>query len=165
MDQAHALWTDAEVRRYLWDDVLISRDRAEEVVRAVSASFARDGRGMWLVCEKAVDVPCGFCGFLPREEPDRAELIYGLVPSVWGKGYATESARAVIEYAFEKLNVPRIAAAADLPNTASVRVMERLGMRFVRRETVHGNDLVFYEIENGRGLAPVATELPDTPRR
>ena len=158
VDVVHALWTDPDVRRYLWDDVVIPRERAEEMVRSIVAGFERNGRGMWLIYEQSAAAPCGFCGFLPRTEPDRAELIYGLAPHAWGKGYATESARAVMEYGFETLNVPTIAAAADVPNAASVRVLERLGMRFVRREVVHGLDLLFYEIER-------PTESLHTPRR
>jgi ribosomal-protein-alanine N-acetyltransferase len=154
VDVLHALWTDPDVRRYLWDNVVIPRERVEAMVRAMIAGFERNGRGMWLIYEENAESPCGFCGFLPRKEPDRAEMIYGLVPGAWGRGYATESARAVMEYGFGTLNVPKIAAAADVPNTASVRVLERLGMRFVRREVVHGVDLLFYEIENERRPAP-----------
>src|SRR5688572_21808133 len=165
VDALHAMWTDADVRRYLWDDVIIPRERAEEVVRSIITSFERDGRGMWCIYEHAGHTPCGFCGFLPRESAEPAELIYGLLPAAWGRGYATESARAVIEYAFGTLNVAHIVAATDVPNGASIRVMERLGMRFVRREAVNGVELVFYGIENSRRLAPVVTESPDTPHR
>ena len=80
VDVVHALWTDPAVRRYLWDDVVIPRERAEEMVRTVVASFERNGRGMWLIYENAARSPCGFCGFLPRTEEDRAEMIYGLAP-------------------------------------------------------------------------------------
>jgi RimJ/RimL family protein N-acetyltransferase len=159
----HALWTDPDVRRYLWDDMVIPRERAEQMVHAMIGGAERNGRGMWLIHEGSTDEPCGFCGFLPRDEPDHAQLIYGLAPRAWGRGYATESARAVMEYGFTTLNLSKIAAAADVPNTASTRVLERLGMRFVRREVVHGVDLLFYEIENTIG--PGSTELPHTPRR
>jgi len=164
VDEVHALWTDPDVRRYLWDNVVIPRERAEEMIRNIIAGFERNGRGMWLIYESDADRPCGFSGFLPRKEPDRAELIYGLAPSVWGRGYATESARAVVEYGFGTLNLAKIGAAADVPNAASVRVLERLGMRFVRREMVHGVDLLFYEIENTIRAAG-STESPHTPRR
>jgi [ribosomal protein S5]-alanine N-acetyltransferase len=163
VDEVHALWTDPDVRRYLWDDVVIARERAEEMVRAIVAGFERNGRGMWLIHEQDADTACGFCGFLPRKEEDRAEMIYGLAPSVWGRGYATESARALIDYGFRTLKLPKIAAAADVPNAASVRVLERLGMRFLRREVVHGIDLLFYEIENTPSNG--VTESLRTPRR
>lgn len=154
VDVLHALWTDPDVRRYLWDDVVIPRERVEEMVRGIIAGFERNGRGMWLIYEKNAESPCGFCGFLPRKEPDRAEMIYGLAPGAWGRGYATESGRAVMEYGFGTLNLPKIGASADVPNIASVHVLERLGMRFVRREVVHGVDLLFYEIENARRPGP-----------
>jgi ribosomal-protein-alanine N-acetyltransferase len=165
VDTLHALWTDADIRRYLRDNIVIARARAEEMVRAVVAGFDRNGRGMWLIFEKDARAPCGFCGFLPRPEPDTPELIYGLAPSVWGRGYATEAARAVMEYGFEMLNVPKLAASVDVPNVASVRVLERLGLRFVRREIVHGNDLVFYEIEHANRAASMSTASPDMPPR
>ena len=163
VDVVHTLWTDPAVRRYLWDDVVIPRARVEEMIRAIIAGFERNGRGMWLIYENAAESPCGFCGFLPRKEADRAEIIYGLAPGAWGRGYATESARAVMEYGFGTLNLPKIGAAADVPNTASQRVLERLGMRFVRREVMYGVDLVFYEIENVRQQAADPTASPHTP--
>jgi [ribosomal protein S5]-alanine N-acetyltransferase len=165
VDAVHELWIDPDVRRYLWDNLVIPRERAEQMVRAMIAGAERNGRGMWLIHEQGADEPCGFCGFIPRDEPDHAQLIYGLAPSAWGRGYATESARAVMEYGFATLGLPKIAAAADVPNTASARVLERLGMRFVRREIVHGIDLLFYEIENSLLPGAVSTESPHTPRR
>jgi ribosomal-protein-alanine N-acetyltransferase len=159
------MWTDADVRRYLWDDVVISRERAEETVREVVRSFERTGRGLWLIHEQTASASCGFCGFLPREDQRPAELIYGLLRRVWGRGYATESVRAVMDRAFTALGVPKIVAAADVPNEASVRVMERAGMCRVRSETVNGLPLVFYEIDAAGWLARRATAPPDTAPR
>lgn len=158
LDALHAMWIDPAVRRYLFDNVAISRERAEEIVAAAIAAGARNGRGMWLVHDAPAGEPCGFCGFLPRE--DEAELIYGLLPRVWGRGYAIEAARTVIAHAFDVLGVERIVASTDAPNEASARVMDRLGMRFVRREVVNGLDLVFYELARDA----FATG-PDTVRR
>jgi [ribosomal protein S5]-alanine N-acetyltransferase len=165
VDPVHALWVDPDVRRYLWDNVVIPRERVERMVHAMVAGAERNGRGMWLIHEGVADELCGFCGFLPRDEPDHAKLIYGLAPQAWGRGYATESALAVMEYGFTALKLPKIAAAADVPNSASARVLERLGMRFVRREVVHGVDLLFYEIENPLHARQGSTALPHMPRR
>jgi RimJ/RimL family protein N-acetyltransferase len=147
VDTLHRQWTDPDVRRYLWDDQVISRERADEYVRGTIEAGARDGRGMWLIHDGLAASPVGFCGFSPRDEPAVGELIYGLVPGAWRRGYATESARAVLEYGFTTLRLTKIVASTDVPNLASARVLERLGMRFVRREMVDGLDLVFYEIE------------------
>lgn len=165
VDVVHALWTDAAVRRYLWDDMAIPRERAEEMVRGIVAAFDRNGRGMWLVFVPPDDMAAGFCGFLPRNEPAQGELIYGLSPAAWGRGYATEAAAAVVDHGFTALGLERIVAKADVPNTASVRVLERLGMHYVRREVVLGVDLLFYEVERGAWANPAATASSRMPRR
>ena len=165
VEAVHGMWTDPAVRRYLWDDTVISKERAQETVLGIVAGFERNGCGMWLIQERDDAAPCGFCGFLPGAELERAELIYGLLPRAWGRGYALESARAIVAHAFDRLNVAKIVAAADVPNTASIRLMERLGMRFDRREVVGGLDLVFYELDNPRRGAEQTTGSTDTAHR
>ena len=56
------------------------------------------------------------------------EIFYSLAPGSWGKGYATEAARAVVEHALGPLGLPEVLAEVDEGNTASVAVVERLGM-------------------------------------
>ena len=147
LDTLHRMWTDPDVRRYLWDDLVISRERAEEMVAAMVAGGERNGRGIWLVSENATEEPIGFAGFLPRQELAQGTLIYGLLPRAWRRGYATESAQAIVQYGFENLGLETIVASADVPNEASIRVLERLGMQFVKREIVHGIDLAFYRLD------------------
>jgi ribosomal-protein-alanine N-acetyltransferase len=72
--------------------------------------------------------------------------MYGLAKPWWGCGLATEASRAALEYAFGVLGAGRVTAVTDPPNVASVRVMERLGMRFVHRGTVNGLESVVYEL-------------------
>ena len=72
--------------------------------------------------------------------------MYGLAPAFWGRGLATEAARAVLAHGFGTVGLARVIAATDVPNTASTRVMERLGMRFTHRGTLNGLETVFYEI-------------------
>jgi len=74
------------------------------------------------------------------------ELLFGLSPTHWGQGFATEAAEAVIRYAFETLGVTLVHASTDVPNQASVRVMERLGMHFERQATINGLDTLFYRL-------------------
>jgi RimJ/RimL family protein N-acetyltransferase len=145
-DALHALWTDPDVRRYLWDDQVISRELADDVVRGSAGDWAEHGFGQWVICPRGGDEIVGFCGFR-REAPDHPpELLYGLAPAYWGRGLATEAARAVLRYGFEELGFERVWAATDPPNAASVRVMERLGMRFDRRGTLDGLDTLFYAL-------------------
>jgi ribosomal-protein-alanine N-acetyltransferase len=155
VDALHALWVDPAVRRYLWDDVVIDRGCAAQTVRRSIESAAREGIGVWnLHVEDPPAALAGFCGLIRREPGDDPELMYGLAPAFWGRGLATEAALAVLAYAFGALGLRRVTAATDVPNTASARVMERLGMRFTHRGTLNGLDTVFYELEAAGFRAP-----------
>ena len=82
----------------------------------------------------------------PAEWTEAPELLFGLSATHWGHGLALEAAREAATYAFDMLGVPLVVAATDPPNTASVRVLERLGMRFERQGQLHGVDAVFYRL-------------------
>jgi ribosomal-protein-alanine N-acetyltransferase len=150
VDGMHAVWTDPSVRKFLWDDVVIPREQAAAAVAASSADFARHRYGLWAVYDDASGELAGFCG-LRSSESGVAELLYGLLPQYWGQGLATEAAKAVLSYAFDTLGLSEVVAATDVPNAASVRVMERLGMTFERRGLLNGLDTVFYRVSSNRG--------------
>lgn len=147
VDALHRLWTDADVRRYLWDDEVIPRQQVLDIVRASETHFRESGYGFWsLFLAEAPDELMGFCGFRPFDGADVPELLYGILPAYWGKGYVTEAGTAVIRHGFEACAFARIVAATDTPNQSSVRVMQRLGMVFDRRREYHGLDTVFYAL-------------------
>src|SRR5688572_2678996 len=145
VDVLHRIWTDPDVRRYLWDDRVIEREVAAEVVEASAADWRARGYGLWIVEES--NAPIGFVGFRSSEEDPRPELLFGFLPTHWHRGIATEAAKAAIDYAFHVLHSDAIWGATDPPNEASVRLMERLGMRLERRGTLNGLDTVFYALK------------------
>jgi ribosomal-protein-alanine N-acetyltransferase len=145
LDRAHALWTDASVRRYLWDDLVISRETAADVLRASDADFARRGFGLWGVYDRATGGLAGFCG-CRSSEAHAPELMYGLLPAWWGRGLAVDASAAVLDHVLLVLDCPEVVAATDPPNAASIRVMEKLGMTFERRGTLNGLDTLFYRL-------------------
>lgn len=138
----HALWTEKSVRRFLFDERVISPDEARAFVEASAANFEQCGYGLWLVF--AHDELIGFAGFLRLEE-ETPNLVYGIHPDHWGKGYATEAACVVLSYALESLVVPLVKADVDEPNVLSVRVLEKLGMRRTGRDMVAGRPIVYFE--------------------
>lgn len=150
LDFLHALWLDPPVRRYLWDDQIISREQAREVIEASLASFATDAYGFWLLQLKESHRPVGFCGLRRFSDAQIAagqvEILYGVTPDEWGKGLAVEAARAVLHFGFEQAQLERIYAGADPPNAASFRVMEKLGMRFDHQTELHGLPAIYYVI-------------------
>ncbi len=150
VDELHRLWTDPGVRKYIWDDEVISREQAEAAVEASLAHFRDTGRGLWAAFPLEGGELLGFCGHWFFRDPPELELLYGVATEHWGKGLATEMSRAMIRYGFEELALDRIVASTDAPNVASVRVMEKSGMSFDRRETVSGLDTIFYSIARDR---------------
>ncbi|MEX0677794.1 MAG: GNAT family N-acetyltransferase [Pirellulales bacterium] len=129
VDALHALWREPLVRRYLWDDRQVSRREAEELVRDFVATAGERGYYLWMLETRAHAELAGFAALREIPQTSEVELFYGLAPEFWGKGLATEAARAVLEYGFDALGLPRIWARTDRPNAASMRVAERLGMK------------------------------------
>ncbi len=145
IDTLQALWGLPEVRKYLFDDEIWSREQVAEAVRASLELWASDGLGQWTI--RLIDAPAeviGFVGFAYFFEPPELQLIWGLDPRTWGCGYATEAARAAIAFGFELAELREIVAATDAPNVASVAVMERLGMQFRERRLEAGQETLFY---------------------
>lgn len=137
----HRLWTDPDVRRFLWDDRIISMDEAAEVVEA-----SLQGHGMWVLRRKDSGEDVGFCGLREFDDPPQVEILYALFPEHWHQGLATEASREVLRYAFDELGLEKVYAGADPPNETSFRVMERLGMTFDSRRVIHGLEAVYYVI-------------------
>lgn len=106
VDALHRHWTDPDVRRWLWDDVVIPRERAAETVQWAVDSAAEKGVGMWSLFLRDGDGGLiGFCGFRGLPDLDDIELLYSLYPAYWGRGLATEASRAALEFAFRELRV------------------------------------------------------------
>jgi ribosomal-protein-alanine N-acetyltransferase len=150
LDELHRLWTDPEVRKYIWDGVAIGVEEAVSIIAQSSGYFLYQRFGLWAMkraeVSSARDRIIGFCGFWYFRDPPELELIYGLEPANWGKGLATEAARAMIRYGFDQLSFESIAGSTDAANARSVLVMERAGMTLTRRAVVGGIDTLFYAI-------------------
>jgi RimJ/RimL family protein N-acetyltransferase len=132
VDALHALWTAPEMRRYLWDDVVITRDIVEQLVDSHQVTVDRYAIGYWALHLPPAGSPiAGFSGFRFIDAGPEIELMYGLEAELWGKGFATESCLAALQYLWRSTDFQRIYARTDPPNESSVRVMQRLGMTHV----------------------------------
>jgi [ribosomal protein S5]-alanine N-acetyltransferase len=149
VDALHRLWTEPEVRQYLWDGVVITRERVESIINNSVKSFSDHGFGLWAVLPRDENFLVGFCGFWFFHQPPRLELLYGISAAHWHKGLATEAARAMIDYGFRELLFERIEASTDAANVSSSRVMERAGMSFWKREMTNGMDTIYFAISRG----------------
>ncbi len=147
-DALHAMWTEPAVRKYLFDDKVVSPDWVASEIQDSIRLFEDHGMGQWGVRPQDGDRLIGFCGYRFFHEPPELQLLYGLHPRVWGRGFATEAARAVMRYGFEQLGFHRIVASANAPNTDSISVMENTGMRFEKRVSINTSDLVYYSLSS-----------------
>ena len=131
-----ALHGDPEVMRFLTGGRPNTREEIErEWLPQFLSSYERyPGFGYWAAIETATGAFLGWCCLRPYDErePGKVELGYRLNQSAWGKGYATELARALIDKGFHELGVERVMAQTMTVNLASRRVMEKAGLRYVR---------------------------------
>ena len=129
-----AHWTQPDVRRFLFDGAALSAAEVAETIEESIGHFAARGFGIWLIelgsgaglAGTAAGL-AGTAGLRPLEESG-LEIFYSLAPGAWGHGYATEAARAVMEYGLGPLALPEVLAEVDEGNAASVAVVKRLGM-------------------------------------
>lgn len=144
-DELVALDSDAEVMRYLTGGQSTPRDE-------VIATIRRTSDERWMAFDRSTDEFVGWFG-LARTGSGEYALGYRLRREAWGKGFATEGARAVIEMAFEVFGAARVWAETMSVNRRSRRVMERSGLRYVRTfhlewdEPIEGTELGEVEYE------------------
>jgi RimJ/RimL family protein N-acetyltransferase len=134
---------DAEVMQYS-SGVRDSAWVGDWLRRCLENYYQKWGFGLWAIVEKSSRQTIGFCGLSRFEDigglPE-TEIGYRLARPYWGRGLATEAARAVRDYAFEFLGMTRLISIIDARNAASIRVAEKIGMRFEK-------DVIFRGLPN-----------------
>ena len=103
--------------------------------------YQKWGFGLWAIVEKSKQQVIGYCGITYFPDLDgrpETELGYRLASPFWGRGYGTEAAIAVRDYAFETLCLPRLVAIVDPANTASIRIVEKVGMCYEKNVMLAG---------------------------
>jgi RimJ/RimL family protein N-acetyltransferase len=148
LDPLHAFFTHPDVRRFLWDDRVVSRDTVQALIGASLASFSAVGFGQWVAEDRGTCGLVGFCGLRSVGESEEIEILYALVRERWGEGLATEAGNEVLSHAFLRVGLPRVVGRTDSPNLASVRVLERLGMQFEGEHVIHGLPTLHYGISD-----------------
>jgi RimJ/RimL family protein N-acetyltransferase len=136
VDRVTALDADPAVMRYINGGRPTPRDEIRDIYLPSWIAYyeAGDRYGFWAVIESGTGAFLGWFHLRPQEgDPDdEPELGYRLIASAWGRGYATEGSRALIQKAFEDLGAQSVYATTMAVNVASRRVMEKAGLRFVR---------------------------------
>lgn len=132
LDALWALYRDPEVTRFI-PDAPRTRDAAREELEWFQHGHPRRPElGLWATIHKESGQFIGRCGLLPWTIDGQAEVevAYALAKVYWGQGLATEAARAIAQYAFERLGLTRLICLVDQENAASSGVARRIGMTF-----------------------------------
>ena len=135
VDALLALDRDPQVRRFVEDGRPVTREETTTTIEQWIGYYQRwETFGFWAAIEKQTDSFLGWFHLRPREDgsANEPELGYRLNSSAWGKGYATEGARALIDKSFESPLVTRVVAETMAVHIASRRVMEKSGMHHER---------------------------------
>jgi len=112
--------------------VRTTADAVRYIETGPMASYERLGFGLYRVELKESGVPIGMCGLLKRDWLADVDIGFAFLPRFWAKGYAFESAAAVLAHARRALGRERIVAIVSPDNVASIRLLGKLGFRFER---------------------------------
>ena len=151
LERLVALYGDPQVARFLSvDGRPWPRARSVGAFEHFRGEWQERGFGPWAAIDKQTGRWLGQVGLneLPRwPGPDKIEVGWDLHPSVWGRGLATEGARAALRYGFEVVGLERIISTARADNAASRRVMEKCGLVFQEEFTRKGALVAWYAID------------------
>ena len=139
---------DPEVIRYTHDP-MTSIEHAKKVLNEVILpQYVLYDHGRWAVHLRSNLEFMGWCGLKYLSETNEVDLGYRFMKKFWGNGYATEAALACIEYGFTRLNLREIVGRALPGNLASIKVLEKCGMKYLHEEVMHGYLHKTYQVIN-----------------
>ena len=131
-DDAEAFYafnSDPEVMRHTGEPMSESVEQVREKIRSYP-DYREHGYGRWAVVYKEDNRVIGFNGLKYLPEMDRIDIGYRFLPEYWGRGIATESSLAVLEYGFQVLRMDAIIGLVVPENQGSIQVLKKLGMVF-----------------------------------
>ena len=135
------LLNESDFIRYIGDrGVRTLEDAARWIEAGPRANYTRLGFGHYAIELKSGGEAVGICGFRTRDGLDIPDLGYALLARYRASGYATEAARAALQYAARTLRLPRVAAICAPDNLASQAVLEKLGFAYDRTVRLPGED-------------------------
>lgn len=126
---------------------VLSKEMTKLKIQSFIDSYQKKGYSKWAVIHRQSGRLIGYCGIAVEEIEGKLEneLGYRLDSDFWGQGLATEAAKGCLEYAFGKLNFDYVLGIVEPENSASVRVLEKVGMVFIKESTWCGKSVFIYK--------------------
>ena len=116
-------------------------DACAYIVNGPVKSYEKNGFGLYLIVVKETDESIGICGLIRRENLEDVDIGYALLPKFWSKGYAVEAAQVTKAYAKDVIGLKRIVAIVDPTNEGSIRVLEKIGLRYEKMIQLSADDI------------------------
>ena len=143
--------SNAEVHKYLGNTPVKDIEQVREVIQFIRQQYIHNDIGRFAVIEKSSNKFIGWCGLklfteTVNNHSNFYDLGYRLIPKYWGKGYATEAAKAWLTHGFEAMNLKEIYAMTDSRNINSNNVLKKLGFNFIEKFDFMGDESDWYKI-------------------
>ena len=147
-DAFFKLNTDPDVLRFVPDKPLLNVEQARQIlIDHPIADYRKYGFGRGACILKSTGEKIGFAGLKYLEELGEVDVAYRLLPKYWGQEFATEAALASVRFGFADLDLKRIIGLVMPANVASVRVLEKTGLRYAEKVTFWGSQFSKYAID------------------
>ncbi|AWI26023.1 GNAT family N-acetyltransferase [Flavobacterium pallidum] len=147
--------SDPEVNRYLGNRPVTSLEQVYGIIDFIRAQYAENGIGRWAVILKETNEFIGWSGLkLDKDKNGYGQfydLGYRFIPKFWGKGFATESAKAFVAYGFNEMNIDKICGHTMIGNVNSGKVLQKAGLRFTNTFEEDGETCNWYEMDRKTG--------------
>ncbi|MEJ6683118.1 MAG: GNAT family N-acetyltransferase [SAR86 cluster bacterium] len=153
LDVFAALCADAVVLRYVGDGTPLTRSEVANWIQICEQKYANRRYGTSAVFTRSDDRFIGYCGVVRAPNNDFDELVYVFHSDVWGQGFATEVATAMLDYVFSISALTDIYATIDPLNTASIGVVKKLGFEYDRAEMDGLGPVAFYRLSRIQWLS------------
>jgi len=146
LDEFALMGRDPEVMRYIGTGRPQSREQTTARLNGIIEHQNRHGFGLWAAIDKASGAWMGFCGLQFLDNTSEVEVGYRLAKRFWGMGLASEGAKASLRYGFEELGLEQIVAVVQPENVASQRVLEKIGLRYLKDARFYNTDVNYYAL-------------------
>jgi ribosomal-protein-alanine N-acetyltransferase len=147
---------DPAVHKYLGNQPVTTMEEIRAAIRFIRQQYKDNGIGRWAVIEKETNQFVGWAGLklitIPiNNHVGYYDLGYRFIKASWGKGYASEAAKAVVEYGFNRMGLKEIYAMTETGNSASRKVLEKVGLTYIETFEYEGLPHDFFRIECPQG--------------
>ncbi len=146
VDQFYNILKKEPVGKWLAKSRGMSKEEANDYIRNLILHWEQYNFGVWLLFNSETGKLLGHCGLRKIDETGQIEIMYLLDPEYWGNGYASEAAKASIQYAKEMMNVKRITARVKVANENSKKLLRNLGFIYTHEVDYSGRLLSYFEL-------------------